>query len=525
MLYIKTKQMNTFISDILKYYKRNDFNWFLSDFELQNEEKKYNDQSNHVKLCSNELKDVIEEFPIINGGVITTIKNSSNYYYNYIPLQNIYHEKANELDERIVFQIRVYDNSMCYIIFKSLKDEVKVKFILNKLGYKCKILKFNETIFPQRRIEYLVTHNDENYCNRSFQINDELIFKTTGYIEDTTWKVIDYLVEDKQNKLEVYKDLIDIQDNDEIPLTDIRSILLKYSSISHFEIKSFNPYNDLGNTIFEHGICDTDSYQVAMRTLGLEEGFLFATQDINKTNLKRVRYYLEKIYNDEYICGICAYIGNSRAAILDGHHRVLASYIAKQRIDMICLFSSSTTKRPKVSSSIKNYINNNTPSHFNKSLYDVAFDIDDDFYSPSEFFNHTRSHEELTRKCIDLIKEDRIDADFSRNKIFLYLSNFYSFEIFELFLMYSVDREIFNNMTINNYIDNIQNIEFNLKTYFGKLLEIIDIESYYMEYKNNSVLDETDILAKYLKIWFIDYETKRKKFLIEKEKIDLYLQS
>lgn len=65
--------------------------------------------------------------------------------------------------------------------------------------------------------------------------------------------------------------------------------------------------------------------------------FLIPTQPVSKIDFKRIDYYREKLKNGEKLGGIAFYIEGYMSAILDGHHRAMASLLEHKPISCITI--------------------------------------------------------------------------------------------------------------------------------------------------------------------------------------------
>lgn len=65
--------------------------------------------------------------------------------------------------------------------------------------------------------------------------------------------------------------------------------------------------------------------------------FLIPTQPVSKIDYERIDYYRRKLKNGEKLGGIAYYIEGYMSAILDGHHRTMASLLERKPIDCITI--------------------------------------------------------------------------------------------------------------------------------------------------------------------------------------------
>lgn len=65
--------------------------------------------------------------------------------------------------------------------------------------------------------------------------------------------------------------------------------------------------------------------------------FLIPTQPVSKIHYERIDYYRKKLRNGEYLGGLAFYIEGYMSAILDGHHRAMASLLEQKPINCLTI--------------------------------------------------------------------------------------------------------------------------------------------------------------------------------------------
>lgn len=354
----------------------------------------------------------------------------------------------------------------------------------------------------------------KKYYN-SFHIGNELLCVSDGYIEDTAWKTIKYLNKDKKTNINDYKDIVSIQNNLSLDLNDIHNRVKTLSNCYRVEIKEYNPHNDLGNSVYDDGLYNPKptSYPLTMNILASNEMYLLATDRPDKLNYERVSHYLDKISNGDDICGIALYVGNNRSIILDGHHRVQASFLMKIKIEMITLYFNE-----KSSMNLKfepNYKVNNIASKFRGSIYEV--DVPHDHYNNEDYLYHFRYDDSYLQTTLNEL--------YNSNKVIManplkveYLLNYYKYEIFKFFFEKDVENEESCSKKVKDYIDNALDYTIPFEEFFEGVFINVDLYMLYKQYNDVGEL-ESSPLNNVLKEWFDEYNLCLIKIEEEKTKI------
>ncbi len=381
---------------------------------------------------------------------------------------------------------------------------------------------FNKFLKTKSPSKFIDVTNYGDYRGGPFntvvKLDNELIAVVNGYFFDTSWRMIEYLNTDKQSRVEIYENLIEIQNSKNISKDELKTVLSNYTNSPAFYKKSYHPYNDLGYSIFEKGMYHSLGYQFVMSILDINDNYLLATQSFTQLNYERILYYYEKIMNGDYLCGICVYLGNNRSVILDGHHRVFAAFLANKKIDMITIDGGAHTDKKFKVDFENNYKNSNTSSKNRNSIIDSVV-VSESSYDELDSLKYFSGNEKYLQATIEKMKAYYYNFHISNISSMInelkYLSNFYSYDIFKFFMEIIIDNIDVDYEFMNNYIDNALDYELDIKEYFNDYYKGNDINSLYEHFRNKRSLGVNKSLETILVQLFIKYEIEIKK--IEEE--------